>query len=578
VSSATNTLSPGTAGNDGGGVPRPNPVALEEAVSVTGAKATANAASRDLFTEETSTVLVFKDGAVIRLTAPVKVGQLLFLTNKKSNQEVVCQVLHRKDFQGTSSYVELKFTEDRADYWGVAFPEKKNVPEFKVVEQVRAEEVTAESPQVPVKPHTAQDVDLLKREVEALREQLESLQSKQKEEAAAKAKAEADAAAARAELEKNARESAKRETARIAESLAADLFKLKEVPPPANTPGAQAPKIQQPPAEEEKPELLMPAATNEQNKPGRATVGMSLPVWKMEKSPEEQLLEEEAAEDLKHEEPPADEQLPVKPSEELLPTPSLDFSQLPKGKPVNASRGPRFSVSPKVRTAGLGVVLLLALVGGVWYGKLWKLLPIGKREAASSQANVKRPVAAPHPATAAATADAAVANASNSPANSPDASNAPAQTNSTVEAKPEENRASRNSDSIAPTASEEPAQKSSMGKGRSKGNASPVETLSAASPESAATDAPLVDAKLLKAANPVYPPDAMRSYITGDVKAEVTVEANGHVSKVSVLSGPKALRDAAVEALKQYEYAPATQAGKSVPSKTTEIVKFWFNP
>src|SRR5262249_31480691 len=43
---------------------------------------------------------------------------------------------------------------------------------------------------------------------------------------------------------------------------------------------------------------------------------------------------------------------------------------------------------------------------------------------------------------------------------------------------------------------------------------------------------PLVPAKVLKSVNPVYPPDAMRSFITGDVKAEVEVEPTGHAGVV----------------------------------------------
>jgi protein TonB len=82
----------------------------------------------------------------------------------------------------------------------------------------------------------------------------------------------------------------------------------------------------------------------------------------------------------------------------------------------------------------------------------------------------------------------------------------------------------------------------------------------------------------MKAANPVYPPDAMRSFITGDVRAEVVVEADGHIGEIKVLSGPQRLREAAVAALKQYQYAPATQGGKGVASKVTTTVKFWFNP
>jgi TonB family protein len=70
----------------------------------------------------------------------------------------------------------------------------------------------------------------------------------------------------------------------------------------------------------------------------------------------------------------------------------------------------------------------------------------------------------------------------------------------------------------------------------------------------------------------------MLNFITGDVRAEAVVEANGRVDKVNILSGPKPLRDAAVEALKQYEYEPATQGGKPVPSRVTVTVKFWFDP
>ena len=42
--------------------------------------------------------------------------------------------------------------------------------------------------------------------------------------------------------------------------------------------------------------------------------------------------------------------------------------------------------------------------------------------------------------------------------------------------------------------------------------------------------------------------------------------------------GAEALRQAAKDALKQYEYAPATQGGKAVASKLVVTVKFWFDP
>ena len=92
------------------------------------------------------------------------------------------------------------------------------------------------------------------------------------------------------------------------------------------------------------------------------------------------------------------------------------------------------------------------------------------------------------------------------------------------------------------------------------------------------SDAPIEPAKLLHSVSPVYPPDAMRGYITGDVRLEAEVDAAGHVGAMKILVGPEALRQAAKDALKQYEYAPATQGGKAVASKVVVTVKFWFDP
>ena len=71
---------------------RPQPVALEVPVSVNGARTVDGSDKREPFSESTKTVLVFGNGAVIRLQSPVAPGQLLFLTNDKTKKEVVCQV------------------------------------------------------------------------------------------------------------------------------------------------------------------------------------------------------------------------------------------------------------------------------------------------------------------------------------------------------------------------------------------------------------------------------------------------------------------------------------------------------
>src|SRR5882724_10141456 len=102
--------------------PKVQPVALEIAVTVNGARAVEGSDKREPFSETTQTVLVFGNGAVIRLTSTVAPGQLLFLTNEKTKKEVVCQVVKSKNYRSVSGYVELEFTEPVVGFWGMRFP------------------------------------------------------------------------------------------------------------------------------------------------------------------------------------------------------------------------------------------------------------------------------------------------------------------------------------------------------------------------------------------------------------------------------------------------------------------------
>src|SRR5260221_405223 len=98
------------------------PAALEIPVTVNGARTIAGSDKREPFSENTQTVLVFSNGAVIRLSSAVTSGQLLFLTNEKSKKEVVCQVVKSKNYGNVSGYVELEFTEAAPGFWGLRFP------------------------------------------------------------------------------------------------------------------------------------------------------------------------------------------------------------------------------------------------------------------------------------------------------------------------------------------------------------------------------------------------------------------------------------------------------------------------
>ena len=108
--------------------PRVQPVALEISVTVNGARTVEGSDKREPFSETTQTVLVFGNGAVIRLNAGVTAGQLLFLTNEKTKKEVVCQVVKSKNYSSVSGYVELEFTEPAVGFWGMRFPSDRIVP------------------------------------------------------------------------------------------------------------------------------------------------------------------------------------------------------------------------------------------------------------------------------------------------------------------------------------------------------------------------------------------------------------------------------------------------------------------
>ncbi len=82
------------------------------------------------FEEQTSTMIVFPQGGVLRVSMAVSVGQMLILTNLKSRQDAICRVVKvRKQPSGSGGYVEIEFTQRQLGYWGVYFrPTAQNLP------------------------------------------------------------------------------------------------------------------------------------------------------------------------------------------------------------------------------------------------------------------------------------------------------------------------------------------------------------------------------------------------------------------------------------------------------------------
>jgi len=166
-------------GAEAGAETKKQPLPLEIPVVATGARPNDKAEKRELFTEETETVLVFESGGVIPLSAAVAVGQLIFLTNKQTGKEVVAQVLRKGSYRPTACYVELDFTEPAAGFWGVEFPtleEAKAAGSSKssAAEDLAEAELTEEAGDSAAPPPDQAEVARLRSEVEALKEQRKS--------------------------------------------------------------------------------------------------------------------------------------------------------------------------------------------------------------------------------------------------------------------------------------------------------------------------------------------------------------------------------------------------------------------
>ncbi|MGB8325286.1 MAG: energy transducer TonB, partial [Candidatus Acidiferrum sp.] len=272
--------------------------------------------------------------------------------------------------------------------------------------------------------------------------------------------------------------------------------------------------------------------------------------------------------------------------QELLPQPALDFSKAPK-VPVPSDRTDALAAGLRT-TAGkikLLLVAVLFLAVGV-VGARFALPSLSRTKAtaptATSGIQPSKPVPTNAPAAAIAKSDtASPSSVSTSPTRAGDPNSAATASNSSTSVTAEASE----SPSLQPIAS--PADKRPTASDSASSSSRPLakrsrfeskETETPPVSEILASDGSIAPAKLLKSVPAVYPPDAMRNYITGDVILDAVILPNGHVGEMKATTGPAPLRQAAMDALKQYQYAAATQAGKPVQSHVTVTIKFWFDP
>jgi len=500
-------------------------------VIATGARPGDSDSQRELFTEETTTVLVFESGAVIRLTAAVVAGQLLFLTNKESRREVVAQVTRKRDFRPTSCYVEVEFSEPAPGFWGIEFPEHSelvpaNAQQQEAAELVQASRTIAGKPSESAPVPSAQEVEALKEEVEKLRKQLESLQTK---------------------------------------TAAGNSSAPATTTPPGATPTSASPAVQtaaQPEASSK------PSAT-----PAEAPASLSSAAPRVVPAPPV----------LRQDTTPFEGKPFRKPEIRInRGTSAVERSRNSK----STSRG---RVRPSfVRIALFTAALLLVATSVAWYLHWIPQLPFSKKHSAKTAAStMTRPApivnSAPQKLADVHTDSAKPAQTVGAPARLPVA--APPSAPQSAPAKAAKPSASLVLQPPPPsdTAIEAPAieQKSTITPAAKHPVPRSSSNLSEASATPISEGPAFIPAKLIKSVRAVASPNALPYFDksnTAIVTLNALVDSSGRVKSMKVLSGPASLRGAAIRAVKQYRYFPARQRGKPVPAHVTVTINFLFEP
>ena len=81
-------------------------------------------------------------------------------------------------------------------------------------------------------------------------------------------------------------------------------------------------------------------------------------------------------------------------------------------------------------------------------------------------------------------------------------------------------------------------------------------------------------AQLIKSVPPEYPAMAKAQHVSGQVQLDALIDPSGKVAALKILSGPVLLRQAALEAVRQWRYSPAMLDGQPTSMHLTVTVEF----
>ena len=624
------------------------PVALEVPVTVNGARAAEGSEKREPFSETTTTVLVLAGGAVIRLSASVAPGQLLFLTNDKTRKEVVCQVVKSKNYGSASGYVELEFTEPVVGFWGMRFPGERHVAQNASLPAAR--KLDSASAAIPpasmeAKPISYADASPAASDVTSnLADAVEEFKTEIKTDSRPLNKADLMAPA------EAAGDGFKFEENRLQEQLSA-LLSVEQKQSEAKSPVPATPPSKQELGDAAAKILDMataePSATKPANlaaKPEPQTKATSsfdaeevkIPAWleplarnaaisapASKEGDSDSTAEFEESTTARVLEPVSPQKHPTTPAKAATASPRhapaaplFGKTLLDETAPLNSSRGG--SKSPWMAIAAS---LVLAAAGGGWYFRDSLASLVSTRTAAETSGSAastdlsSRPAAPGVNASAVATTSSTpapepAAIAAKHPDNTPETAasvSSPAQgkvqpaaiteripkasTNDDIVvvepeitrpslgkvrlAKPKVDRTAKvqaNGD-IAPTL-ENNSDTISLGDNALGANFVGSSNQPVAPVTPVAVGGDVKPARLISSVPPAYPMLAKTQHVAGDVRVDALVDANGRVTTMKIVSGPSLLRQAAMDALRQWKYQAATLDGKPVAMHLTVTIQF----
>lgn len=598
---------------------RSNPVCLEVSVtirSLPGDKGDAPPGPPKPAREEARTVIVFDNGAVLRVSGNFPAGQAVIVTNPEG-RDIVCRVISARNLPTVRGYVEVEFLEPATDYWGIHKPASQasvSNPPAAVVTQpqtVTQPQIIPSEPPRPAPPEPTRVTQTVSEAVappqiipgEPLR----------------------PAPPAPAPVSQAAQET-------VAQP------KIASSEPPRTAPPAPVRAVQAVPETLASPGHgpsfediagLMPMSPLPMGRAKVPAPNPRLPVSKKSDEPAHDTVEAAKLHSLTSAPVPAAELTPPSSTWVGTPTPAHEpsssgdvlgkFSTADTTSDFSPTRSRGNNSLPILAGAG---VLVLGLVGGLIFilrgGSATPTVVKGPTATQPATPASPAPKTVPPPAVIAQPAVAqarpispAITPVSSAPkeiaaASAPSAPPATRHQSNNADAKQPDlvdetqpdrpaprsqpphdlkmsaptpgSRAGRLVDGSVPNMAELNTTSAVIGKSSgdliptfSRADSPPPPPVVLTGPSSAGRSS---EAKLISSTRPVYPQLAKQSNVEGDVLVAVEIDASGIVTGAKATAGPVFLRQAAVDAVRNWKYEPATLNGK--PSSTQITVRIQF--